>query len=477
MILFDTDVQKLKYQVLKEVVKLESAGQLNSGYHSIPRTIIPGPKATMRCCIYHERAIVEERVKLAMGGDKDNPNIVEVISSACDECPVKRFSVTEACRGCIAHKCKIVCPVGAISTDNNRSVIDHERCIECGRCMKACPYSAIIESQRPCVKGCAAKAITIDKQKKATIDSDKCIRCGSCVYLCPFGVIVDKSYIVDVMRLLRESGGGKKYPVFAAVAPSFAGQFSYAKPGQIISGIKKVGFQGVVEAALGADILSAKEADELIEKGFLTSSCCPAFVSLVEKHFPDMASKISSHVSPMIETARWIKAKDKRAKVVFIGPCIAKKKEAQKSDLAGEVDGVLTFEELQALFDGMNIHVEALPESVLEDASGFGRKFAKSGGVSGAIREAIAEKAADFAIKPEICSGALACKVALLKASKGKLDANFIEGMACEGGCIGGAACLSHGLKDTMEIEKYGDNARKKSITASVRENSEREKC
>lgn len=470
MRLFDTAVQKLKYKVLREIVRLEHSGNLESGYTAIPKIIVPGPKATMRCCIYHERVIVEERVRMGMGGDKNNPNIVEVIDSACDECPIKRFSVTEACRGCIAHKCQIVCPVGAISTEKHHSVIDHERCIECGRCMRACPYGAIIESQRPCVKGCTAKAISINDQKKATIDNEKCIRCGNCVYQCPFGAIVDKSYIVDVMRLLRNSKYGSEYPVYAAIAPSFAGQFPYARLGQIVSGIKKVGFRDVVEVALGADIVSDKEADELIEKGFLTSSCCPAFVSFIKTHFPAMASKISETASPMVETARLIKARDKRAKVVFIGPCIAKKMEVKEPALAGEVDGVLTFEELQALFDGLDIKVESLPDTKLEDASYFGRKFARSGGVAAAVKEVIAEKGADFTLKPEVCNGVAVCNIALFKALKGKLDANYIEGMACEGGCIGGAACLSHQVKNSAEVEKFGDASSKKNIEDSVRE-------
>ena len=470
MRIFDTAVQELKYKVLKEVVILERTGRLSEERHTIPKKIIPGPKATMGCCIYHERAIVEERVKLATGGDKSNPNVVEVLASACDECPVKRFSVTDSCRGCIAQKCRIVCPVGAITADRHGSTIDHEKCIECGRCMRACPYSAIIESQRPCVKGCAVKAISIDEHKKALIDNDKCIGCGACVYLCPFGAIVDKSYLVDVMRLLRGSKNGREYPVYAAVAPSFAGQFSYASPGQIVSGIRRAGFSGIVEVAVGADIVADKEAEELAEKGFLTSSCCPAFVRQIEQHFPELASKISSNVSPMVETARLVKARDKNAKVVFIGPCIAKKMEAKRPELAGEVDGVLTFEELQALFDGMGIQVESLPNEQLEDASSFGRKFARSGGVAAAVAEAFAEKGTAFELKPELCSGATQCRVALLKALKGRLDANFIEGMACEDGCMGGAACLSHGVRNNAEIEKHGSAARKKRIDISVKD-------
>jgi [FeFe] hydrogenase (group B1/B3) len=474
MRIFDTDVQELKYKVLKEVVKLERIGALEQEYHSIPKTIIPGPRATMRCCIYHERAIVEERVKLAMGGDKLNPNIVEVIDCACDECPVKRFFVTDACRGCLSHRCQSVCPVGAITTDKHKSVIDTEKCIECGRCMKACPYSAIIENQRPCVKGCVAKAITINEQKKASIDSKKCTGCGACVYQCPFGAIVDKSYIIDVLRLIKSSANGKNYKVYAVVAPSFAGQFSYAKPGQIVSGIKRAGFNVIVEAALGADVVAKKEAEELVKKGFLTSSCCPAFVSYVKENFPDISGHISSNISPMAETAKLIKKADTSAKVVFIGPCTAKKLEIKQPEIAGLVDSVLTFEELQSLFDGMGILIEALPEETIDDASCYGRIFARSGGLSEAIKSVIENEALNFNLSSETCNGAEQCKVALLKASKGKLDKNFIEGMFCEDGCIGGAACLTHSVKNVAVINKYSALSRKKSVDISLNELSTR---
>ncbi|WP_040197329.1 4Fe-4S dicluster domain-containing protein [Candidatus Soleaferrea massiliensis] len=470
MRLFDTNVQQLKYSVLKEVVRLAREDKLEDSYYEIPRTIIPGPKATMRCCIYRERAIVEERVKIARGGDRSNENVVEVIDSACDECPVNRYSVTDTCRGCIAHRCESVCPAGAISFDKNQKAkIDPEKCLECGRCMKVCPYNAITESQRPCVRGCKAKAIVIDENKKAKIDEKKCVSCGACVYQCPFGAIVDKSCVVDIVNLLKESENGKKFKVYAAIAPAIVSQFTYAKIGQIVSGIKKLGFHSVIEVALGADIVASMEAKELAEKEFLTSSCCPAFVKYIEINFPKMVDKISHNVSPMVAIAQLIKKTDKNAKVVFIGPCIAKKAEVKLDKAKDYVDYVLTFEELQAMFDGYDVDVENLPEDVLNNASYYGRIFARSGGVAEAVEHVIGRDGLDFHLKAERCDGLDECKVALLKASRGKLDANFIEGMACEGGCIGGAACLQHGPKNRSDVDKYGKLALEANIDESLR--------
>lgn len=467
MILFDTDVQELKYKVLREVVRLARAGKLEDGYYDIPRTIIPGPKATMRCCIYRERAIVEERVRAAMGGG-DNPNIVSVIYSACDECPVQRFSVTDACRGCIAHKCHAACPFGAISYEKHKAVIDPDKCKECGRCMKACPYHAIIEHQRPCVAGCASNAISIDEEKKAVIDPARCTSCGNCVSQCPFGAMVDKSFILDVLHLLEDAQKNPALHIYAVVAPSIVTQFSYAKIGQVVAGIKKLGFHQVVEAALGADVVAQKEAHELAEKGFLTSSCCPSFVRYVEINYPDLTQSVSHNVSPMVETALLLKQKDPAAKVVFIGPCIAKKMEISLPKTQGAVDSVLTFEELQALFDGMEIPVEKLEEDPVDDASCFGRGFAKSGGVTQAVRSVLEDEGLELELNPEICNGAEQYKIALLKASKGKLDKNFVEGMSCVEGCVGGAACLSHGLRSGAKVDTFSKAASHKHVAESV---------
>ena len=467
--LFDTNVQELKYKVLREVVQFEKAGKLEENLAGIPKAVVPGPKATMRCCIYHERAIVEERVRLATQGPAEKNHVVEVIDIACDECPVNRFSVTDACRGCIAHRCSAACPAGAISFEKQKAVIDPEKCRECGQCMRSCPYNAIAESQPPCIRGCKAKAITLNEQKKAHIDYSRCIGCGNCVYQCPFGAITDRSFIVDILRMLKESDGGKNFNVYAVIAPSIASQFSYAKIGQIVSGIRKAGFHSVVEAALGADMVARGEAAELQRKGFLTNSCCPAFVNYVKINYPELEKHISESLSPMAEISKYLKKHDPKAKVVFIGPCIAKKEEIRNKRVGPYVDSVLTFEELQAMLDGLNIHAEELAEEPLENASRFGRAFARSGGVSDAIRQALKEEENGIELKPAVCNGLDACKAALLKASRGRLDANYIEGMACEGGCIGGAACLHHGPKNLHDVDQYASQALEKTIAGSLR--------
>lgn len=466
---FDTKVQHLKYKVLREVAKQAWNDTLYDNILDIPKTLVPGNEPTMRCCVYKERAILAERVKIAMGGDKNNSNVVEVIDIACDECPVGGYEVTNACRGCLAHRCEDVCKKGAISFDNYHVAhIDKSKCVECGACAKVCPYTAIVSRKRPCQVACKIKAISMNEQKSATIDNEKCTSCGACVYQCPFGAIMDKSYIVDVIDLLKKSENNEKYKVYAVVAPSISSQFTYAKLGQVISGLKEVGFFTVVEAALGADMVAMSESKELAEKGFLTSSCCPAFVSYVKSAFPTLAPHISHNLSPMATLAKYIKETSENAKIVFIGPCTAKKAEAQLETVKPYVDSVMTFEELQALFDSKDIDITELPEDVLDNASYYGRIFARSGGLSDAVNQALKEQNIDFDLNPAVCDGIEACKIALLKKTKNVLDANFIEGMACTGGCIGGAGCLTHGDKNKAQVDKYGNEAFEKTISDAV---------
>ncbi len=466
---FDTKVQYLKYKVLREVARQAWNDTLLDKLLEIPKIIVPGNTPTMRCCVYKERAILGERVKIAMGGDKNNPNVIEVISIACDECPVGGYEVTGACRGCLAHRCEDVCPRGAISFDHNHVAhIDKSKCVECGRCAQVCPYSAIGNNKRPCERACKIGAISMDETKAASIDNSKCISCGACVYQCPFGAITDKSFILNVIDDIKKSENNKKYKVYAVVAPSISSQFQYANLGQVITGIKELGFHTVIEAALGADMVAMKEAKELAEKGFLTSSCCPAFVKYIETQFPQMVEHISHNLSPMAELAKYIKETDPTAKVIFIGPCTAKKMEFQKENIHEYVDSVITFEELQALFDSKDLDITTLEEGVLDNASYYGRIFARSGGLSDSVVQALKEQEIDFEVKAEVCDGIEQCKMALLKASKGVLPANFIEGMSCIGGCIGGAGCLTHGAKDKAEVDKYGKEAMEKTISDAI---------
>ena len=469
---FDTKVQHLKYKVLREVARLAWDDKLLENVMDIPKNIVPGNQPTMRCCVYKESAILGERVKIAMGGDKSNPNIIEVIEIACDECPVGGYEVTNACRGCLAHRCEDVCKFGAISFDSDHVAhIDKTKCKECGACARVCPYTAIVGRKRPCQNACKVKAVSMNEQKAAAIDNEKCIQCGACVYQCPFGAIMDKSFILDAIDILKKSKNqpeGDISKVYAVVAPSISTQFSYAKLGQVITGLKMLGFHDVIEAALGADMVAMAEARELSEKQILTSSCCPAFVQYIKANFPNLVEHISHNLSPMATLAKYIKEKTPGAKVIFIGPCTAKKAEVQLERVKPYVDTVLTFEELQALFDSRNIDISELEEGVLDNASYFGRIFARSGGLTDAAVQAMKEQNIDFEVKPVVCDGIEACRMALLKLNKGILDGNFIEGMACVGGCIGGAGCLTHGEKNKAEVDKYGREALEKTIGDAI---------
>ena len=271
------------------------------------------------------------------------------------------------------------------------------------------------------------------------------------------------------MSLMKKCEQGKNYKLYAVVAPSISSQFTYAKLGQVITGLKVLGFHTVVEAALGADMVAQAESKELAEKGFLTSSCCPAFVDYINKSFPVLKPNVSHNLSPMATIAKYIKDTTPNAKIVFIGPCTAKKMEVQLDTVKPYVDSALTFEELQALFDSRDIDLTSLDEGVLDNASYFGRIFARCGGLADAVAEGLKEQGLeDFELNALSCDGIEECKKALTLKSKNVLKANFIEGMACVGGCIGGAGCLTHGAKDKMQVDKYGQEAMEKTILDAI---------
>ncbi len=452
---FDTKIQHLRNRVLREVARSEWQDTLLEDLPAIPKKILPGDTPVGRCCVYKERAILAENERMALGGDKSNPNIIEVMDIACDECPQGGYQVTDSCRGCYAHRCMDACKVNAIIIDENQKAhIDKTKCINCGLCAKYCSFSAIANHVRPCENACKLKAIKANPETgAASIDNSKCNECGACEYQCPFGAIADKSSIVEVVKLLKNSQSNTAYRVYAMVAPSIAGQFKYAQAGQVFTGIRKLGFYDIKEVALGADMVARHEAEEWAEKGFLTSSCCPAFVKYVKQQFPALAKHISTTLSPAAMIAKFVKGEDALAKVVFIGPCTAKKSEIQGYDLP-YIDYAITFEELQALFHSKDMDITELEPETLVGASAYGRNFAASGGVAGAVAQALKEKGIDKPFKPISCNGIEECRVALLKASKGLLDANFIEGMACVGGCVGGAGNLTHSDKNRLDVAK-----------------------
>lgn len=470
--LFDTNVQWIKYQVLREVIRRAYEGGLENAY-TIPRTLAPGPKADTRCCIHKERAVLMDRVHMAMGGNKENPNVIEVLYEACDECPAGGMIVTDVCRGCLMHSCKEVCPKGAITIVDHRCTIDKSKCIECGKCAQACPYSAIIAQKRPCIKSCKVKAISINEEDKAEIDNSKCISCGACVVSCPFGAISDKSLVLDIIKILKESENNSRYRVYAVIAPAIVSQCRFGRATQVVTAIKKLGFHQVVEAAIGADITLYNEAREFKEKAtesenpVMTTSCCPAFVRFVENNFPELKDAISTSVSPMVMAARLIKHSDPMAKVVFIGPCAAKKFEYTLEKTHGMIDSVMSFEELQAFVDARGIDTTQCEDSTLDNASYYGRIFAKSGGIAQGVAH-VAQKMGFEGVKPVAMNGIDQCRQHLTLLRAKKATANFFEGMACDGGCVGGPLSITRSPKNVFDVDKYGNEAKEKEIDGSV---------
>lgn len=457
---FDTRVQELRYRVVKEIAKHIYAGDLEENLFQIPKDIVPGPKPSMRCCIYKERAIVEERIKIVLNSsiNKDG-NVIKVLPIACDECPLGGYTVSDACRGCIAHRCYESCPKKCISFDDGlRAHIDKSNCVNCGMCAKSCPYNAIENRVRPCERMCKNKCISPDPiTNAAKINDEKCIHCGMCVYTCPFGAIVDECYIKQIISLLKGND-----PVYAIVAPSIAGNFTNFKLGQVISGLKLLGFSEVVEAALGADYVALAEAQELAKEKTLTSSCCPAFASYIRKDYPSLVNLISTSLSPMAMIGKIIKEKNPNVKTIFIGPCTAKKAEVKREKVHPYIDSCMTFEELQALIDAKEIDIGSLNEDKFyKMASSYGRGFAKCGGLTSAVNQALKEQNVDFEAKGLVADGVENIKKALLLLKTKRNDFNFLEGMMCDGGCIGGPCNLTHQMKNKILVDKYSNEASK----------------
>ena len=470
--LFENRVQEIKYRVLREVaIQTWKGNDVFAEFNEVASKVILDNEPPDRCCIYKDRAIVAERMRLAIGGSKSKKSVVQVIPIACDECPEAGYVVTDLCRGCLAHNCIASCKLGAITIDNNHHAhIDKSKCVDCGRCASACQYSAIHNFARPCEKACKVGAISMAPGGEASIDEEKCISCGACVYHCPFGATVDVSSIVDVIKLIKESEKDPSKPVIAIVAPSIASQFLYANLGQVITGIRNLGFKRVLEVALGADMVAHKESQELVEKGFLTSSCCPAFVKYIETAFPTMVDKISHNLSPMAELARFVKESNPEYRIVFIGPCIAKKAEVRKPKIAQYVDYAITFEELQALFDSKNIVLSELEETEWNQASYYGRIFARAGGLTEAVKQALKEQGVtDFELNPIACDGIEQCKTALMRASKGVLPNNFIEGMACVGGCVGGSGNMIKYVEAPKQMKQRIETATETEILSNIK--------
>ena len=433
--------------------------------------------------MFLERAIAGERVRLAMGlglrpadgrhlvtegmdaaavaEQYYEPPLVNIISYACHACPTNQYKVTKYCQNCLARSCEKVCPKGAIHFENGRSHIDQSKCIKCGKCANACSYNAIIHLERPCAKSCGMDAIGSDDQGRAVINQDKCVACGQCLVSCPFGAIADKGQIYQIIQSILKGD-----QVIAIVAPAFIGQFSgQASPGKLVTAMNQLGFDRTVEVAIGADMCTIEEAKDFLEKvpneqDYMATSCCPAWHSMIEKLFPGEMKKISMTLTPMVFTARLLKKQYPGCKVVFVGPCAAKKLEAIREDIRSDVDFVLTFEELMGMFEAKEIDWANIPESEgLNEGTAAGRYFAVSGGVAKAVTDLAEKQNPGLEIKTARAEGLRDCRKLMTLAKAGKYKGYLLEGMGCPGGCVAGPGTILPVDKATKFVEKYAKEA------------------
>ena len=498
-----TPVTDIRRKVFTEVARMayEVDDMVDFEYlmHELPYEIIPGEERSLRSSIFLERAIVSERIRLAMGlslrpidekvsaseGLEESviaekyyePPLINVIKFACNKCEEKTIKVTGLCQGCLAHPCQEVCPKKAISFRNGKSHIDQSLCIKCGRCVAICPYNAIVRMERPCAKACGMDAIHSDKYGRAEIDYNKCVSCGMCLVNCPFGAIADKGQIFQLIRSIKRGDR-----VIAIVAPAFINQFPGMTPAKLREAMMLLGFAGISEVAIGADLCTIDEAKDFMAEvpeklPFMGTSCCPAWSVMAKKLFPDYAECISMTMTPMVLTARLIKKDDKDARICFVGPCSAKKLEASRRSVRSEVDFVLTFEELMGLFEAKEIDVSALPDDPndnFDDASGDGRGFAVSGGVAQAVVNAIHKMDPGREVKVASAQGLADCRKMMMMAKAGKYNGYLLEGMACPGGCIAGAGTLADPARSAAMLTKYKAQAPMASaVDTPYRENLE----
>ena len=468
----------MRKEIFTEIARLAYEGGGKEELELLPYKIFPGEIATIRESIFLERAIVGERLRVAMGmslrpasehapisqGINSSmieekyyePPLIDIIKFACHCCPEKRVYVTDGCQGCLEHPCREVCPKDAISVQNGKSHIDMSKCIKCGKCMQSCPYNAIIVQERPCAKACGINAISSDEYGRAQIDHDKCTSCGMCLVTCPFSAIVDKGQIYQTIKAMKSGT-----PVYAIVAPAIAGQFGPEfTQNKIRSGFKALGFTEVFEVAVGADLCTIEEAKDFLkevptEKPYMATSCCPAWSVMVKNLFPDQADNISMALTPMVLTARLIKKKNPDCKICFVGPCAAKKLEASRRTIKSYVDFVLTFEEVAGMFNAKEIFFADLPEDEpLQEASGDGRGFAASGGVASAVAKYIEKIQPGTEVKIASAEGLQECKKMMQLAKAGKYNGYLLEGMACPGGCIAGAGTIRPINKSSQSLNQ-----------------------
>lgn len=460
----------LKREILVRIIKAFLKDDFINTVDKIPYDMRPkGAEVPYRCCIYKERAILRDRAIAGLGFSLENDDeakhlgdyakealerekveetTLTVIGGACKGCVPSRMFVTDLCQGCVARPCVSACAFGAISIQNGKSVIDASKCKNCTKCMLVCPYKAIAKVTVPCEEACPVKAIAKDENGFAKIDFDKCISCGACVSMCPFGAVHEKSQIIEILKAIKSD---KK--VVAMVAPSVVGQLP-ATLEQLACGLKCAGFDEVMEVAVGADITALNEAkdfhERIQERGdkFMTTSCCAAYIELSKKHLPEIQPYMSETKTPMYYSAELAKKKDPECVTVFVGPCVAKRKEGLMEE---NVDYVMSYEEMGALFVALKIELSECNSYTFDNpASAQGRGFGITGGVAQSVKVASSN---NENIKPHLINGLNIQSIRQLKnwAKNGECpEGNLVEVMACPGGCVGGA-CVINTSKSTVK--------------------------
>jgi len=444
----------VRRDLMSKLIRMYKEDVLVSEIDRLPIKMSPkNSQVRGRCCIHKERAVLKYKMLPILGYSIDEEvdelttlseyaqnalkrtetkkSILTVVDEACTACVKTNYVVTNLCKGCVARSCYMNCPKDAISfMDNGQAHINHNKCINCGICKEACPYHSIVYIPIPCEEACPVKAIQKDENGIEHIDESKCIYCGKCINACPFGSIFEVSQLFDILPAIKR---GEK--LVAIMAPAIQSQFNNTIS-EIAVAVSKIGFIDVMEVAYGAmetTELEGAELNEKLESGqqFMTTSCCPSYIELVNKHLHDLRPFVSHTKSPMHYTAKMAKEKHPDAKIVFIGPCVGKRKEMAENEL---IDYVLTFEELDSIFTGLSIEIQST-DTEKECAPMAGRGFARSGGVIAAV----AKMYPNLGIKSIQVANLNKKNIGLLRAyAKGKAPGNFIEVMACEGGCISG---------------------------------------
>lgn len=458
----ETNTLRIRRELMVHLARGVMEGTLTATVDHLPIELRPRHprRDPLRCCVHTERAILRYRIMAILGFAADDehdelrpladyarealqrkqrdPRLLTVIEEACSACTRGKHFVSDACRGCMARPCLLNCPKDAIRLEHGRAVIDEARCVDCGRCRDMCAFKAIVKVAVPCEEACPTDAIALTESGKQGIDADRCTACGQCLQACPFGAIAELSEMTEVLGALAAGE-----PMVALFAPALAGQFEAPLP-QVVSALRRLGFRGVVEVAAGADQVAELEAHELAERldagdPFMTSSCCPAFTGLVASRFPALLPRISCTPTPLHCAAQLALVSFPGARRVFISPCVAKRKEVLKG---GGVDHVLTVEELGAALVARGIEVGACKPSEADfRGSNRARGFAASGGVRDALLAALPP---DRTVRTELLSGLGKENQRILRRyASGKGDAQFLEGMSCEGGCIAGPCTMA----------------------------------